>query len=121
MRFIINTLLTAIAVAVATYLVPGIELVGSNSTTAFIFVALCLGFVNSLVKPIISLLSLPITFITLGIFQLVINTGMFILASELSVGIFGSGIVIASSASAFIGAILVSIISSLLGVASKRM
>lgn len=119
MRFLLNWLLTSIAVAVAAWLVPGIEPFGPNAAwMSFAFVGLFLGFVNSLIKPIVSTISLPLTILTLGVFQLVVNSFMFELASWLSVNIFGSGIYISGFWSAFFGAIVVSIVSSLLGAAS---
>ena len=120
MRFILNTLLTAIAVAVAAFLFPGINPYGADPWVSFIFVALFLGVVNSLVKPFITLISLPVTILTLGIFQLVVNSFMLELASWLSVNLLGAGISISGFWSAFFGAIIVSIISSLLGGAAEQ-
>ena len=118
MEFIVNWLVTAIAVAVAAFIVPGIQPYGTDAAwVSFIFVALFLGLINSLVKPIVSVVSLPLTILTLGIFQLVINSLMLELASYLSVNLVGSGISIASFGSAFIGAIIVSIVSAIVGAA----
>ena len=111
MRFLLNWLLTSIAIAI----VPGIAPFGaSEAWVSFMFVGLFLGFVNSLVKPIITAISLPVTIITLGIFQLVINSFMLELASWLSINILGAGISIASFGSAFMGAIIVSIMCAIL-------
>lgn len=115
MRFLLNWLLTSIAIAIATFIVPGIAPLGGGAAwVSFMFVGLFLGFVNSLVKPFISVISLPVTIITLGIFQLVINSFMLELASWLSVNILGAGISISSFGSAFVGAIIVSIMCSIL-------
>ena len=115
MRFLLNWILTSIAVAIATFIVPGIAPFGaSEAWVSFMFVGLFLGFVNSLVKPIITAISLPVTIITLGIFQLVINSFMLELASWLSINILGAGISIASFGSAFMGAIIVSIMCAIL-------
>lgn len=115
MRFLLNWLLTSIAIAIATFIVPGIAPFGAGEAwVSFMFVGLFLGFVNSLVKPIITAISLPVTIITLGIFQLVINSFMLELASWLSINILGTGISIASFGSAFIGAIIVSIMCAIL-------
>ncbi len=116
MSFILNWLLSSIAIAVATYLVPGITPVGTMAPwVCFLFVGLFLGIVNSLVKPILSAISLPITIITLGIFQLIINSFMLELASYLSVNLLDNGISIASFSAALIGSIIVSILCSILG------
>ena len=65
-------------------------------------------------KPFLTVISLPLTIITLGIFQLVVNSFMLELASYLSVNLLGAGISIASFGSAFMGSILVSIMRSIL-------
>ena len=75
---------------------------------------LFLNIVDSFVKPFLTVISLPLTIITLGIFQLVVNSFMLELASYLSVNLLGVGISIASFGSAFMGSILVSITRSIL-------
>ena len=72
------------------------------------------GMSDSLVKPFLTVISLPLTIITLGIFQLVVNSFMLELASYLSVNLLGAGISIAGFGSAFMGSILVSIMRSIL-------
>ena len=65
------------------------------------------------------MISLPVTFLTLGVFQLVVNSFMLELASWLSVNLLGSGISISGFWSAFAGALIVRIMCSILGVATK--
>lgn len=116
MRFLLNWLLTSISIAIATFIVPGIAPFGpTDAWLSFAFVGLFLG----LVKPLITVISLPVTFLTLGVFQLVVNSFMLELASWLSVNLLGSGISISGFWSAFVGAIIVSIMCSILGVATK--
>ena len=112
MRFMLNWLFTSIAIAIATFLVPGIGF--AEAWVCFAFVGLFLNIVDSLVKPFLTVISLPLTIITLGIFQLVVNSFMLELASYLSVNLLGAGISIASFGSAFMGSILVSIMRSIL-------
>lgn len=82
MRFLLNWLLTSIAIAIATFLVPGIQPFGmADAWVCFAFVGLFLNVVDSLVKPLLTVISLPLTIITLGIFQLVVNSFMLELAS----------------------------------------
>lgn len=115
-RFLLNWLLTSIAIAIATFIVPGITPFGIAETwVCFAGVGLFLGVVNSLVKPFVTLISLPLTCLTLGIFQLVVNSFMLELASWLSVNLLGAGIAISGFGSAFMGAILVSIMCTILG------
>ena len=114
-RFLLNWLLTSIAIAIATFLVPGIQPFGmADAWVCFAFVGLFLNIVDSLVKPFLTVISLPLTIITLGIFQLVVNSFMLELASYLSVNLLGAGISIAGFGSAFMGSILVSIMRSIL-------
>ena len=114
MRFMLNWLFTSIAIAIATFLVPAFSFGMADAWVCFAFVGLFLNIVDSLVKPFLTVISLPLTIITLGIFQLVVNSFMLELASYLSVNLLGAGISIASFGSAFMGSILVSIMRSIL-------
>lgn len=114
MSFIGSWFITAIATAAAIWLIPGIEAVG-GTWAGPIFCALALAFVNAVVKPVMTVLSIPITILTLGIFYLVINALMLELASWLSRNIFHAGISIDSFGAAFLGAIVISIVSAILG------
>ena len=88
MRFIIRWLVTAIAVGVAVWLVPGIDTVGGNEAWVSIAIfGLILSLINISIKPLMQLLSLPISVLTLGIFYLVVNTLMLYIAAWLANGI----------------------------------
>lgn len=113
MNFLIRWLVTAVAVGVAVWIVPGITTVGPNATIAIAAGALVLSFVNAVLKPIVQTLSFPISVLTLGIFYLIVNALLLELAAWASTGIFGSGIAIASFGSAFVGSIVISIVSVL--------
>lgn len=116
MRFLLNWLCTSIAIAIATALLPGIAPFGpTEAWVCFAGVGLFLGLVNSLVKPFISLISLPLTCLTLGVFQLVVNSFMLELASWLSVNLLGAGISISGFFSALMGSVVISIMCALLG------
>lgn len=110
MGFLVSWLASAIAIGCAVWLVPGIIVVG-GSWEGLVFAALILALVNAIIKPIVKLLSLPVNVVTLGLFSLVINAFMLELASYLSRNIFHAGIAIDSFGSAFIGAIIVSIVT----------
>lgn len=115
MNFIIRWLVTAIAVGVAVWLVPGIELVGG--TEAWIAIAvfgLALSLINISIKPLMQILSLPISVITLGIFYLIVNTFMLYVAAWLANGIFQVGIDIVTFGSAFVASIVISIVSGIM-------
>ena len=120
MRFFLNWLLTSIAIAVAAFIVPGIHPFGTaDPWLSFAFVGLFLGIVNSLVKPFITVISLPLTCLTVGLFQLGVNSFMLELASWLSVNLLGSGIAISGFGAALFGSIIVSIVCTLLGVVTN--
>lgn len=80
MKFITNILVSAVAVLFTAWLLPGVQVTDFVSA---LLVAIVLAFLNTVVKPILTILTIPITFFTLGFFLLVINAGMIILASKL--------------------------------------
>jgi putative membrane protein len=104
-RFIMHWLVTALALAIAARLVPGIQIV---SLGVLIGAALVLGFVNAIVRPILVVLTLPLTVLTLGLFYLVVNGAAFGLAAALV-----PGFSVASLGSAVLGALVVSVVSGL--------
>ncbi len=84
MNFILRLLISGIVAYVLSKVLTGIHI--SNITTAIIF-ALVLACLNAIVKPILVLLTLPITVITLGLFLFVINALIILLAAKLMNGI----------------------------------
>lgn len=84
MLLLFRFLITFVVVIVTWYTIPGIII---HTTTEAVFFALVLSAVNALVRPILILLTLPITILTLGLFTLVINVFTFWLASEISYGV----------------------------------
>lgn len=113
MNFIIRWLVTAIAVGAAVWLVPGIDVFGADAWVAVALVGLILSLINISIKPILQVLSLPITCLTLGIFYLVVNTAMLYLAAWVAEGVFDVYLHIATFGSAFVASIVVSIVSAL--------
>jgi putative membrane protein len=85
---LINWLISAIAVLIASYLIPGV--VVSTFWWALV-VALVLGIVNAVIKPILVLLTLPINILTLGLFTLVIDAVLVLLVSAIVPGFHVSG------------------------------
>lgn len=83
MKFLAKLLITAIAVLVTTWLLEGIHL---SSVGLAIIVAIVLAIVNILIKPVLILLTLPVTVVTLGLFLLVINALMIMLTAWLVPG-----------------------------------
>jgi putative membrane protein len=114
MRFIIRLLITAaVAYGLSLILTPHVQI--DSYATALIF-SLILAFLNAIVKPILVILTLPITILTLGIFLLVINVLMIILADKLV-----SGIHIHGYLWAFIFGLLLSILSSAFSNVEKKL
>lgn len=114
MTFLWRLVATAIATAIAVLLVPGIQLTGDHRVLSILGVALALGVVNALIKPVTKTLGFCLIVLTLGIFSLVINAAMLMLASWLA-GQLGAGIHIEGFWPALFGSIIISIVGSLLG------
>lgn len=106
LRFVLTTLVTAISLIVVDLLIPG---VGIATFPVALGAAIAIGFVNGSIKPLIKLLSLPITLLSLGGFSLVINGFCFWLASLVVPGFTIHGVL------AFVlGPIVLSMVSTLL-------
>ena len=105
-RFLTKVLVTALAALLASYLLTGVHI--SNIQTAFIL-AIVLALLNNFIKPILIVLTLPITLITLGLFPLVINILIIKWASDLVEGFSVSGWL-----SALLFSLLLSLVTSLL-------
>lgn len=111
---LVSLLATSIAAFVAVLLVPSAHVVGTPSWAAYLLFAIMLGIVNAIVKPILNLLSLPATILTLGLFLLVIDAIVIAIASYLSVGLLGLGITVDTFWGKVAVALIVSIVSSIL-------
>ncbi len=110
MTFLLHWLVTAIGLYAADYLVIGISF---SSLTALVIGALVLGLVNAVVRPVLQILSLPFTVLTLGLFYFVVNGIALALAALLV-----PGFNVASLWSAILGALIVSVISWVFGASS---
>ncbi len=107
MGIIIRILISAVAVMVAAYVIPGVTVAGGFGTA--LIVAIVLGLLNAFVKPILVVLTIPITILTLGLFYLVINVLMVYLASRLVTGFHVHGFV-----AALLFSLLVSVVTYLI-------
>ncbi|MDD5008775.1 MAG: phage holin family protein [Syntrophorhabdaceae bacterium] len=83
MVLIIKWLLMATSVMIAAYLIPGVTI---NSFFSALFVALFLGIINILIRPVLILITLPINILTLGLFTFAINAILVLLASSVIKG-----------------------------------
>jgi putative membrane protein len=109
--FLIRLLVNAAALWVATRIVPGVSYQGE--VLPFIGVALVFGVVNAIIRPITKVLTFPIIILTLGIFIFVINGLMLWLTGSLSTSL-GLGFHVTGFWAAFWGALVVSIVSTML-------
>jgi len=105
MVIISRILVTALALLLAAYIVPGIEVEGIYIA---IISAIILGALNLVVRPILILLTLPITILTLGLFMFVINAGIFLFVAS-----FIDGFSVSSFWVALLGSFIVSVLSSI--------
>jgi len=99
---ILRTLINALGLALAALLIPGIAIRGLFT---LLFAALLMGLVNALIRPIIVIVTLPITIVTFGLFLLVINAGLFALVAALL-----SGFEVTGFFAALFGWLIVSIV-----------
>lgn len=114
MSFVIRWIVTAVSVAAAVWLVPGIAIVGGGEAwVSIVLFGLVLALVNIIVKPILQFLGTPISCLTLGLFYLVINTLLLYLAAWIANGVFGAGFHIDNFGAAFIASIVISVVSSI--------
>ena len=113
MRFLLRLLINAAALWVATRIVPGVSHTGSGLN--LLLVALVFGLLNALLRPLLAFLSCPLVILTLGLFTLVINAVILMLTSALS-GSLGIGFHVDGFWAAFLGALVVSIVSILLSI-----
>mgnify|MGYP001395690813 CR=1 FL=1 len=109
-RLLIRFVINSAAIYVAARLIFGIHLDGWDT---IIFVAIIFGMVNTFIKPLVSLITCLIQVITLGLFSLVINAGMLYFTAWLAQK-FGLAFYIDNLISAFLGALVVSVISFIL-------
>ncbi len=112
MNLLLRWLLNAIALLLVAYLVPGF---GVSSLYTALVVALVLGIVNAIIKPVLILVTLPINILTLGLFTLVINAVLIWFVSTLI-----KGFTISSFTAALIGGAILWVISWLTNSITKR-
>lgn len=106
MGLLIRLIVNALALYVVPYVISGVHVSGFLEA---IVAALILGIVNAIIKPILVLLSLPLEILTLGLFTLVINAVLFYVVAQ-----FGVGLRVDNFGAAFLGALVLSIVSFLL-------
>lgn len=117
MGFLLKLLAYAAGLAVASWLLAGIRFTGPSNGSAelqekvlpLLGVALILTLVNTFIRPILNVISLPITILTLGLFMLVINGLMLLLTSKIA-DVFDVGFKVTGFWEALVGAIIITIV-----------
>ncbi|MEG5034489.1 phage holin family protein [Microcoleus sp. AT3-D2] len=111
LSFFLTWIVAAVSLVITAYIVPGITVV---SFPAAMLAAVVIGLVNAVVRPILTLLTLPLTIITLGLFLFVVNAISLSLASWLA-GAFNIGFAVNGFWPALLGSIVLSFVSGLIG------
>ena len=105
-NFLLTWLLAAVSLVITAYLVPGFVI---NSFVAALIAAVMLGLVDAIIRPILVLLTLPITIVSLGLFLFIVNAITIWLAGAITPGFDVRGFI-----PALIGSIVLTIVSSVL-------
>lgn len=111
-RFLLTWLLTALALVITANLVPGFAV--KNFVSALV-AAVILGLINAIIRPILVILTLPITFVTLGLFLFVINALTIWLAGSIT-----PGFQVVGFEPALVGSIVLTIVASVLNFVAER-
>ena len=112
LSFLVHWFVTAVALGVASWVLPGIHV---SSWPALLVAALVLGFMNAVVRPVLLIVTFPITVLTLGLFYFVVNGLAFGLAAAIV-----PGFDVDSLGWAMLGALVVSVISWFIGALSRE-
>ena len=111
-RFLLRWLLLAGALLLVAHLYPGVAVKSFGSA---LIAAAVLGFLNTLLRPLLVLLTLPVTVLTLGLFLFVINAAMFWLAAQMLEGFHVTGFL-----AALIGSLIYSLLSLVIDAATQK-
>ena len=114
MKWLLRWLIIVVSLVVAAMVVPGIHVQGTEAWIAYSIMAIVLGLVNAIIRPILKLLSCGCIIATLGLFLLVINAFTLWLSSWIAVNLLNIGFVVETFWAAFFGALIVSMVSFLL-------
>jgi putative membrane protein len=114
MKLIVRWIIGAIAVGVAAWLLPGIRIEGSSAWLILALMAVILGFVNAIIRPILAFLSCGFIVLTLGLFMFIVNGLTFWIASAIAVNWFNVGFYVDGLWPAILGSIVVSIVTFIL-------
>jgi putative membrane protein len=111
MRFLLRLAINAIALVVAAWAIPGIDVLGGP--LVYVALALIFGVVNATIGLVLRVMTCPLIVLTLGLFTLVINALMFQLSAWCA-RLFGLGVEVTGFWAAFFGALIVGVTSAVL-------
>jgi putative membrane protein len=114
MRLLVRWLLLAAALLLVAHLYPGVQV---KSFTAAMVAALVIGLFNALLRPLLVMLTLPVTLITMGLFLFVINAAMFYAAAS----VLGSDFHVTGFVAALVGSLIYSLCGMVIDVAMERL
>jgi putative membrane protein len=114
MKLLIRWAIDALALFVAAWVLPGIQVNDSRGWIAYAAMAIILSLVNALIRPLLKLLTCPLILLTLGLFTLILNAISLLISSSIANNLFKVGFYIDGFWPAFWGAIIVSIVSVVL-------
>ena len=109
--FLSRWLALAVAAGVMVWLLPGMQPVGEPALWGVVAFALFMALLDASLKPVIKMVSLPLTILTFGIFSLILNWLFMRLASWLAVSVFGVGVYIDGFWWSVLGSIIMAIVS----------
>ena len=112
-KFFIRWAINAVALYVAVVIVPGIDFEGK--WTGVLWLALIIGLLNALVRPLLKFFTFPLIVLTLGLFTVVVNTLILLLANWIG-QVFDLGLTVDGFWPALLGSLVISIVSVLMGV-----
>ncbi len=113
MKLLVRWVVASLALFAAAWLVPGIYVDGSG-WVVYAVMAVILGLINAIVRPLLKLLTCPFILLTLGLFVLIINGITLWLASAIAINWFDVGFYVDGFWSAFLGALIISIVTVVL-------
>lgn len=127
--FVIGVIATALAFALMDWLLPQVSVEPDGDIVGLLALSFVFGLVNALIKPIVKLLSLPVSLMTLGLFGLVINAGMLFLVSWITESMFKvtlsiggwpqDGLTVEAIVGALLAAIVLTLIQTAIGLIVK--
>lgn len=112
-KFFFRWFINAVALYAAVWIVPGIEYLGD--WVGILWLALIIGLLNALVRPLLKFLTCPLIILTLGLFTIIINTGMLLLTRTIGQSL-GIGLSVDGFWSALLGSLVMSLVSIIMSV-----